>query len=717
MPMPKTDDVRRDLSTRSIQLRAATLNEEQRSVEAVIATEEPTEVWDRRSGEIIDEILLVDRADLPGQLPLLANHARWSLDDVLGSIRNLRREPPAIIGRLFFAGDEASERAWQKVRQGHITDVSVGYRVLEATEIQAGQSAVVAGKTFTAGRRTMRVATNWAAKEGSLVPIGADQAAKIREDHSFQSLGVSAMDKSLRAYLESIGLNKDASEAEAKAFDAGLDAEQRAAADAAIRSPAAPPAAPPAEPPAAPPDADEAARRAIADERLRVRQITELAGEDVPETVRNQAISDGWPLPQASQAFLAAIRAVRQAGPAIHSHSVERDANVRTLGLGLVMRTRSDVERWAVRNHVANWEQLADQAERFRSLSLVDICRHAVALDGCSVPSDRNETIRAAVSGGTLSGIFTTSVNASLMAAWEEEVDTTQGWVEEVDVADFKTQTAVDYEGRAGLQILPRGTTAQHMAPSDGTVTYSIDRYAKQFVIDEQDIIDDSLDALTRMPADLGAAARRLRPDLVYSILLDNPTMGDTGELFNATALTTAGGHANLTTAVLGTTGLQAAIVAMANQYIGTGRNKIALNIRPAYLVVPQDLLFTAMGLMQSPAIIAAGLAATNAFTNFPSANVLAGMLQVRADARIGAAGVTDPKSGTAHTGLSTNWFITAQPGKTIRVAYVRGSGRAPQLRSFILDKGQWGVGWDVKMDVGAKEMAFAGLHKSTGAG
>jgi hypothetical protein len=50
-------------------------------------------------------------------------------------------------------------------------------------------------------------------------------------------------------------------------------------------------------------------------------------------------------------------------------------------------------------------------------------------------------------------------------------------------------------------------------------------------------------------------------------------------------------------------------------------------------------------------------------------------------------------------------------------VAYLRGRNRSPQLRSFTLDEGQWGIGWDVNMDVGAKEMAFAGLHKSTGAG
>ena len=66
---------------------------------------------------------------------------------------------------------------------------------------------------------------------------------------------------------------------------------------------------------------------------------------------------------------------------------------------------------------------------------------------------------------------------------------------------------------------------------------------------------------------------------------------------------------------------------------------------------------------------------------------------------------------------LSPFLSLAANAGKTIRVAYLRGSGRRPSVRSFALDKGQWGVGWDVKMDVGVKEMGFAGLHRSTGAG
>ena len=173
----------RDITTRGFQLRAQTINEEERSVEAVISTDQPVEVWDWRRGETIDEVLLATGAQLPTQMPMLANHDRWSLDSVLGSVRNLRIDGGAIVGRLMFAREDAdAEKAWNKVRQSHIIDVSVGYRVNEATEIAPGQTATVAGRQYTANKRTLRIVTDWTPKEGSLVPIGAGQVRQDSED-------------------------------------------------------------------------------------------------------------------------------------------------------------------------------------------------------------------------------------------------------------------------------------------------------------------------------------------------------------------------------------------------------------------------------------------------------------------------------------------------------------------------------------------------------
>lgn len=165
-----------------LDIRAATVNEDARTVDAVLSTERAVEMWDWRSGGMIDEVLLADGVELPRQLPLLDTHSRYRLSDVLGSIRNIRQEGSDTVGTLHFAsGDDEVDRVWNKVRQGHLTDVSVGYRVTEYIDIQPDSKASVNGREFAAGNRPMRVATKWKLREASMVPIGADEAAKLRQ--------------------------------------------------------------------------------------------------------------------------------------------------------------------------------------------------------------------------------------------------------------------------------------------------------------------------------------------------------------------------------------------------------------------------------------------------------------------------------------------------------------------------------------------------------
>lgn len=748
---------RRDIIDRLVNIRAATIDEATRSVEVTIATENPVTVFDWERG-IIDEVLMADGGQYPmnGQMPLLANHMRYSLDDVLGAVREFRRDGANWVGRAYFAsGDEEADKAWNKVKQRVLTDVSVGYRSTEYVDIPAGQTATVAGRSFTASnQRALRITTRYEPKELSLVPIGADRAAKVRTIAGDPGKEP-PMDPQLRTYLESLGLRADASVDEAKAFHAALGGVNKTRADkvaaktltaeAAIAEgtvranpePAAP-ATPAAGGTPAPQQTPEQIRaEALRVERERVTQIRSLAGTDVDAELVTRAESEGWTVERASREFLAAIRERR--APSVGADSGrapggivrdrERDATRETLGVALFMRSGGDdqtrlkavVDRLNRSRAIAGqpaikFENLAERAYGFSDMSLLDVCREAIRMDNnrATLPVGRDEIIRAAVSGGALTNIFTTSVNAMLLMAYEEEPDTTV-WVEEGEVADFKTNTAIKYAGNAALKKLGRGGTAEHASAEDSAETYKIARYAKQFVVDDQDIIDDSMNALSDMPREFGQASRRLRPDLVYALLLANPTMSDGGTVTNSTALTTAGGHANYAAAGTDTAGgalaagaLQAAITAMRQQYRGSGR-KVALNIVPQYLLVPSDLQFTAEILLQSAErIISASSGGTF--------NPLKGKLTPVVDSRLGTVGVTDPDSGTAYTGTATNYWLASRPGLHMKVAYRRGTGRAPQIRAFTLDKGQWGIGWDVAMDIGAKFVDFRGIYKAKGA-
>lgn len=555
------------------------------------------------------------------------------------------------------------------------------------------------------------------------------------------------MDPKLRKYLESIGLRAEANNLEAWEFLGKLQGDQLARAQQIVVG-AEPPATgeasrssdsqeePPADPPVDPPTPESAAQRAINAERNRVRSIRQLAGSDVPQDLVARAIDEGWDEAQATREFLSAVRQARTAAQQeMPYHGSAQTApmtnlTARSMAVGMMLGMGiSDPTQHSM--HMGRHQprpvdritaQDAEQGDRFARMSAIDLVRQAALLDTGRMywdPAEAFEALssRSAPSGGTLSYVFTTSVYAKLLEAWNLVGDTTVGWCDEEDVANFLTQEDISLQANARLEQLPRGDTAKHATVSDSRETYKIGRFAKQFVVDEQDILDDRLGAIMRMPAEMGEAARQLRPDMVYSLMLENPAMTDTGQVFNATAVTTAGGHANLGTAVLSSTALKAAVSAIVKQRINrtTKDPGQALNLRPRFLIVPSDLEWTARELTAAAAL--AKLFADSSDPFYAQLNLLAQEgLRVVVDDRIGATGVLDPKLKAARTGSATNWFLAVGGNRGLRVAYRRGTNRQPQLRSFMLDRGQWGMGWDINMDIGVAFTEWRTWYKSTGA-
>lgn len=168
------------LLTRSLTFRADSVDDAHRSVKAVVATENPVDVYDSLTGRVVSEVLLLGGMTAAAHVPLLLDHYR-RITQTIGSVGDLRRDGNNLEARLSFAaGTQAADEAWLLVSQRHARQVSVGYRVAEAVDIPAGQSKTVGSRTFTATTRPLRIVTRWRLREVSLVPVGADEAAMIR---------------------------------------------------------------------------------------------------------------------------------------------------------------------------------------------------------------------------------------------------------------------------------------------------------------------------------------------------------------------------------------------------------------------------------------------------------------------------------------------------------------------------------------------------------
>jgi hypothetical protein len=150
------------------------------------------------------------------------------------------------------------------------------------------------------------------------------------------------------------------------------------------------------------------------------------------------------------------------------------------------------------------------------------------------------------------------------------------------------------------LPEVSEGAEYTELVIGDSPETASFVKYGGYIPLTLELIDRDESRKLAAYPRELAAAGLRKISALVAAIFTANsgtgPTMADTGALFNATAVTTAGGHANLLTTALAAAAWDAAQLAVYNQpmliknaagYTGTGP-KMAIN--PRFLLVPRAL-------------------------------------------------------------------------------------------------------------------------------
>ena len=547
------------------------------------------------------------------------------------------------------------------------------------------------------------------------------------------------MNKQLRAFLESLGLRSDATVQQAWAYYAAInDAEHKRTALALKNGEEPAPAAAgvgghqrsepgagsasqgqqntqapsSAAAPAQAPAPAGVNTRTAADIELERRDAIEALCRryEVDADTRTQAITERWSVERLTNQLLENTRSrpepVGQHAPMGFARS--SNMNIQTLAAGLAIRTGGDPIRVAAatldrslagdeRQRAA--ERLANQASDYRDLSLIDLCRASLAATNQPVPMQRDELIRAAVSTGALGRVMEPALNATLNQAYLETPDNTSLFCTEADVPDYRKNERHGLGKVATPKKRHRGQTAGHSTISDRPVEeYKVFEYSEILRIDRQDIIDDRTDVFQRWPMEMGQAFRRLRPQLVYYMLIANAALADTLALFH-------GDHNNLNDLLLTVDNLEAVIAKMRRQQL----SGVSIQPEPGVLIVNSDLEFTARRILGSSELI------TGASATLGNRNVVADLgmqLAVSADLRNG---VTDPNTGATASGATTKWFVAAKKGTapTIEVGYVAGLGRMPQTNTFARqgDGGFWGVEYAASHSVGAKVLDHLGLQ------
>ncbi len=703
---------------RAVSVRAKSIDAVARTAEFTLATETPVQAYDYRTGEIIDEILLVRGAVLPDQVPLLADHNRFSIEAVRGSLRDLRIDGDVIVCRAHFATDADSEIAWTKVRDGHLTDLSVGGNRREAELIPAGEKRTIGGKDYVARSRPLRVITKWAPAEGSLVPIGADPNAVARSTTT-PSIPAPApsttkeIPVNFTAWLAAQGFTRSSlSEQQLASLKRQFLAENTNGVVDEVAAPVARAAAAAPAPvitPAAAPVAEvgneiERAAGARA-ERERVRAIREIAGSDVPADVITRATDEGWTPEQMRTRALEIVRASRGT-PAAAQTGVQATTQVGADASDKFTRAVANAALLRRGLPVENAEERS-QAMSLRGAMPQDIARAALAIHGITPSNDPDALYRAAISTYSFPTALGNTLNRMLQAAYESYPSTARRWCGRRDVKDFREHKNIKLGKFSRPEQVPKGGEIKSGTLSEEAEGYNALTYGQQLVFTREDFINDDIGIFDRVPFELGDSMGMNVDDIVYDLLTSasgvGPTMDSIAPGDSVAKALFATDRLDGANYISGATVLNSAgLTALKKLLRLIQQSKRPINVAPAFLLVPAILEQTALELVKSTNIIITG--STDAVR--PSANTHQGTLEVIVEPRLDAA-----------TNGGTAFYAIARPGaraEHIAISFLRGA-ETPTIQRMNLTN-PLAMGWLAYHDVGASAIDWRGIVRSKGA-
>ena len=204
-------------------------------------------------------------------------------------------------------------------------------------------------------------------------------------------------------------------------------------------------------------------------------------------------------------------------------------------------------------------------------------------------------------------GLVKNALNKIVVKQWNLLGEAGYNWWENIVVVEHFgslndiTGTIVGTVG--ALPELGEREEYTELSIGDSSEVASFQKYGAYIPLTLELIDRDDGRILTQYSHELARAGLRNISKQIAAIFTANagvgPTMSDTGALFNATAVTTAGGHANLLTTALSSTAWDAAATAVYNQpMLIDGGDNLGLGskmaVEPRFCLVPRALQKTA---------------------------------------------------------------------------------------------------------------------------
>lgn len=648
--------------TNPISRRAAfdpqSLNEEQRTVDVVFATDAPTRMYSWSVGEF-EESLSMDPAHirtvrLDSGAPVLDNHNRWNgTKGVLGVIESYSFANGEARATIRFSEREEVQGTWQDVKSGILRGISVGYRVHKYEDLNPMRKE---------GEMAQYRAIDWEPMEISFAPVQADPGSTVRSENNEQHDVEIVSTRSTQTTIEN---NRNMPDPIEKPVE---------------QSPAPAPA---------PVDTEAVRQAAIKAERERSKTILDAVRKaGLEDTYAHELIDNGT--------------TVEEARAAIIDKFAANDPNKGQRNTTLVGADETDKRRAAQVDalvlRAAPEVKLSDDqvsaARTFRGKTLMELAKDSLERAGIKTDNmDKMELVGRAITSSTSDfPVLLEGVNRRvLLNNYQAVADVWRKFCTVGSVGDFREYKRLRMGSFSNLEEVGENKEFKNKSIPDSEFE-KISAKTKGNIINvsRQMIINDDLSAFTRLAAMLGrAAGRSIEADVFALFALNSgngPTMADGKTLFHAD-------HKNIATgAAMSVSAIDAMRVLMAQQMDPSSNDY--LDIRPSVLLAP-------IGLGSTARILNTSQYDPDATNKLQRPNVVAGLFSEVVD--------TPRLSGTGY-------YMLASSGEepVFEVAFLDGN-QNPYLESqegFTVD----GMKWKVRLDYGVGAIGWRGIVKNAGA-
>lgn len=539
-----------EMMHRSFSIRAESgprINADNKTIEVSFSSEEPYQ-----RGGFFDEPWMevlshksedVDLTRLNSGAPVLYNHDRHDRSNRIGVVEKAWLDGTKGRAVIRISNRDDVQGIWKDIEDGILVNVSVGYRIKDKTLSKQNQDS------------PDEYRVSWVPHEISLVDIPADATVGVGRS---QESSIDELASAIKSLVGGDTDNRNEGDTVAANVKTQPQSMEKSMSELdEIKSAEA--------------RGQEVARKMEAQRRDAVKTVFAGRFAEEHKELRERCLLDMDIDESAARKLLLDElgKATQPVGSDTPVRMVQDEQDKFRAGVSSFVNTRMG-------NRSDN-----DKGNEFRGYSTLELCRAALSRAGIQHSGmSKFDVITRAMTTSDLPQIYLDASNKTLQRAYSELPQTFRSLGRQGSMSDFKTKNVIAMSGFSNLVKKNEAGEFEHGVVSDSKESYALATYGRKIKFTREMMINDDLDALSRMLQLLGASGARLESDLVWNHILGNPTMSDGTALFHAD-------HANLgSAAAISTASIALGRARMRKQ---TGLAGETIEVFPAYLVCGPD--------------------------------------------------------------------------------------------------------------------------------